>query len=49
MRITYDPTADAATVYLLDEIAPGGAPRSLMCDLEAHRTMRGAGDVPSIR
>lgn len=34
MRITYDPEADAAAVYLVDEIAAGGAPKSLMCDLE---------------
>jgi uncharacterized protein YuzE len=34
VRITYDPVSDAATVYLVDEIASGGAPISLMCDLE---------------
>jgi uncharacterized protein YuzE len=34
VRITYDPAADAATIYLIDEIARGGAPKSLMCDLE---------------
>lgn len=34
MRLTYDPQADAAFVYLVDEIGPGQAPRSLICDLE---------------
>ena len=34
VRITYDSESDAATVYLVDEIGPGGAPRSIMCDLE---------------
>lgn len=34
MRLTYDPDADAAFVVLVDEIPPGGAPRSHMCDLE---------------
>ena len=34
MRLTYDPAADAAFVYLVDGIRPGQAPRSLMCDLE---------------
>ncbi|MBO0865974.1 MAG: DUF2283 domain-containing protein [Mycobacterium sp.] len=34
MRITYDPDADAATIYFVDEIRSGGAPKSMMCDLE---------------
>lgn len=34
MRLTYDPSADAAFVYFEDGIPPGGAPHSLMCDLE---------------
>lgn len=34
MRLTYDPDADAAFVYLVDQIGAGGAPRSMMCDLE---------------
>jgi uncharacterized protein YuzE len=34
MRITYDRESDAATIYLADEIGPGGAPRSVICDLE---------------
>lgn len=34
VRITYDRVADAATIHLLGEIGPGGAPRSMMCDLE---------------
>jgi uncharacterized protein YuzE len=34
VRITYDPEADAAFVYLVDEIQPGEGSRSLMCDLE---------------
>jgi len=34
MRIVYDQQSDAATIYLAGEIDPGGAPRSLMTDLE---------------
>ena len=34
MRLTYDPEADAAFVYLVDHIAPGEVARSEMCDLE---------------
>jgi uncharacterized protein YuzE len=34
VRITYDPVADAATIYLANKIEQGAAPRSLMCDLE---------------
>lgn len=34
MRITFDVESDAATIYLVSDIGPGGAPRSLMCDLE---------------
>jgi uncharacterized protein YuzE len=35
MRLSYDAEVDVATVYLLDEIGPGGAPNSAICDLEA--------------
>lgn len=34
MRITFDPDADAAFVYLVPEIAPGGVAHSHMCDVE---------------
>jgi uncharacterized protein YuzE len=34
MRLNYDRTSDAATIYLIDEIRAGDAPRSVMCDLE---------------
>ena len=34
VRITYDRHTDAATIHLVDDIGPGGAPRSMMCDLE---------------
>lgn len=34
VRITYDKTTDAATIYLVDRIGPGGAPKSAICDLE---------------
>lgn len=34
VRITYDMESDAATIYLVDEIGPGAAARSMMCDLE---------------
>jgi uncharacterized protein YuzE len=34
MRLSYDEESDAATIYIANEIAPGGAPRSVMCDLE---------------
>ena len=34
MRITYDKASDAATNYLADHIPTGGAPRSVLCDLE---------------
>lgn len=34
VRITYDAEADAAIIYLKDNIEPGGAPHSVMCDLE---------------
>lgn len=32
MRLTYDPEADAAYIYLADEIAPGGVARTYTCD-----------------
>ena len=32
MRITYDPKADAAYIYLVDEIRPGGVARTYPCD-----------------
>jgi uncharacterized protein YuzE len=34
MRITYDPVADAACIYLKYPIAPEGVPRSALCDAE---------------
>lgn len=34
MKITYDPQADAATIYLVADIPPGGTPRSLVTDFE---------------
>jgi len=34
MKISYDQASDAATIYIVDEISHGGAPRSVMCDLE---------------
>ena len=34
VRISYDPDSDAAMIFLTGDIAPGGAPRSAMCDLE---------------
>ena len=36
MRLTYDPVADAAYVYLVDAIAPGGVAqtRASMLDLD---------------
>ena len=34
MRLTYDRMSDAATVYLVDDVGAGGAPQSVMCDLE---------------
>ena len=34
VRITYEKASDAATIYLLDQIGPGVAPRSMMCELE---------------
>jgi uncharacterized protein YuzE len=32
VRITYDPKADAAYIYLVDEIRPGGVVRTYPCD-----------------
>src|SRR4051812_33570229 len=34
VRITYDQQSDAATIHLAGDIPSGGAPRSLMTDLE---------------
>ena len=34
VRVKYDPEADAAFVYIGDDIPPGGAPESHVCDLE---------------
>lgn len=34
MRFTYDPDADAAFVYIVDQIDPGQVARSEMCDIE---------------
>ena len=32
MKITYDPSADAAYIYLADSIRPGGVKKTYMCD-----------------
>jgi uncharacterized protein YuzE len=32
VKITFDPTADAAYIYLVDEIAPGGVAKTYPCD-----------------
>jgi uncharacterized protein YuzE len=34
MKITIDFQADAAFIFINDEIPPGGAPRSEICDFE---------------
>lgn len=34
MRVTFDPEANAAYVYLKDQIPPGGVSRSEFCDVE---------------
>ena len=34
MKVTYDPAADAAFIYLVDVIRPGQIVQSQMCDLE---------------
>ncbi len=34
MRLTFDPDADAAFVYLLPEIGPGEVAHTHMCDVE---------------
>lgn len=34
MRIRLDPKADAAFVMLVDDLPVGGAPKSVMCDLD---------------
>lgn len=34
MRLTHDPEADAAKIYLVDTIQPGGVARSHVCDVE---------------
>lgn len=34
MRITYDPEANAAFIYLKETIAPGGVARTEICDVE---------------
>lgn len=34
MKLTYDPDADAASIYLVDSIEPGGTARSHVCDVE---------------
>jgi len=33
VKLIYDPDADAAFVYLVDDVPSGGASRSIMCDL----------------
>ncbi|MGA3184295.1 MAG: DUF2283 domain-containing protein [Candidatus Dormibacteria bacterium] len=37
MRIKLDRVADSAFILLGDEIPPGGAPRSVMCDLDVEQ------------
>jgi len=32
VRVTYDPTADAAYIYLVDEIGAGGVAWTYLCD-----------------
>ena len=32
MKVTYDPSSDAAYIYLVDEIAVGGVARTYPCD-----------------
>ncbi len=34
MRITFDPAADAAMIYLVDRVPDGGVARSEVCDVE---------------
>jgi uncharacterized protein YuzE len=34
VRLVYDSTADAASIYLLDTIQDGGTARSHVCDVE---------------
>jgi uncharacterized protein YuzE len=34
MKLIYDPDADAASIYLVDSIQPGGTARSHVCDVE---------------
>ena len=34
MRLIYDSEADAASIYLVDSIQPGGTARSEVCDVE---------------
>jgi hypothetical protein len=37
MRIKLDRAADSAFILLGDEIIPGGAPRSVLCDLDVEQ------------
>ena len=39
MKITYDPSVDAAYIYLADAIEPGGVKKTYMCDPEEVGTM----------
>ena len=32
MKITYDPSVDAAYIYLAESIEPGGVKKTYMCD-----------------
>jgi uncharacterized protein YuzE len=34
MKLIYDSEADAASIYLVDSIRPGGSARSHVCDVE---------------
>ena len=36
MRITYDEAVDAAYIYLVESIAPGGVARTVVPDIELH-------------
>ena len=32
MKVTFDPSVDAAYIYLIDEIGPGGVAKTYPCD-----------------
>lgn len=37
MRLTYDVAADAAYIYLIDEIGPGEVAKTAICDVRLDR------------